>query len=566
MECAMKYLEVRLRWAIQFTVVLLTTAVAVRPALLRAQTDPVSIIDSLMTATYKPDAPGAAILVTKDGNMIFRKAYGMADLELGVKMEPDMVFRIGSMTKQFTAVSILMLQEQGKLALTDEITKFLPDYPTHGKKITIENLLTHTSGIKSYTNMPEWLQLWRKDMTVKELIDFFKNQPMDFDPGENWAYDNSGYILLGAIIEKASGETYQQFVGKHIFDPLGMSHTTYGDASRVILRRVPGYDKGNDGYVNTPYLSMTQPYAAGSLLSNVDDLAHWDAALYTEKLVKQSSLEKAWTPFKLNDGESTGYGYGWAIGEYEGHKIIVHGGGINGFLSSGIRMPDQKLYVIILSNNTSTSPDMISMKIAAMMIGKPMVTPVAITLPPDALDQYVGVYKVSEKEERIITREGDTLFSQRTGGGKNKILPLSTDEFFFQDSPARLVFVRDKGGKIDGVQVPSVLNYGPIKEEKRTDKPLPRERQTVTVDPAIYDRYAGQYELAPGFILTVTREGDHIMAQATGQEKFEIFPESQTRFFYKVVDAELEFKIDSTGTATGLTLYQGGQTVPGQKK
>src|SRR5690242_9342169 len=168
-------------------------------------------IDELMSKAYPADGPDASIIVMKEGRTLLRKGYGMADMELGVKVEPDMVFRLGSITKQFTAVSILMLAEQGKLSLSDDLTKFFPDYPTRGRTITVEHLLTHTSGIKSYTSIPAWLSMWRRDMTVAELIDLFKNEPADFEPGTRWSYNNSGYILLGAIIEKVSGLSYEQF-------------------------------------------------------------------------------------------------------------------------------------------------------------------------------------------------------------------------------------------------------------------------------------------------------------------------------------------------------------------
>ncbi|NTU52026.1 MAG: serine hydrolase, partial [Candidatus Aminicenantes bacterium] len=178
-------------------------------------------IDAVMSEIYKPGQPGAAVIVRKNGETVFRKGYGMADLELGVPVEPDMVFRLGSITKQFTAVAILLLAQEGKLGLQDEITKFLPDFPTQGRRITVEHLLTHTSGIQSYTDLPEWLPLWRKDFTLKELIDLFKDKPMQFGPGESWAYNNSGYVLLGAIIEKVSGKTYEGFIEAAIFQPLG---------------------------------------------------------------------------------------------------------------------------------------------------------------------------------------------------------------------------------------------------------------------------------------------------------------------------------------------------------
>ena len=281
-----------------------------------AATELAQAIDAMLVEACKPDAPGAAVIVARDGNVVFRKGYGMANLELGVPIAPEMVFRLGSITKQFTAVAILMLAEQGKLALEDDITRFLPDYPTQGHTITVEHLLTHTSGIKSYTSMPEWLALRRNDLTVEELIDLFKDQPMEFAPGERWAYNNSGYVLAGAIIEKVSGQTYEQFLEQQIFEPLGMARTCYDRTTRIVPGRVAGYDRGDEGIENAAYVSMTHPYAAGALMSSVDDLQRWDEALFAHRLVKPESLQRAFTPFVLNDGTSAGYGCGWGIGDY----------------------------------------------------------------------------------------------------------------------------------------------------------------------------------------------------------------------------------------------------------
>jgi CubicO group peptidase (beta-lactamase class C family) len=266
-------------------------------------------INAFLEKIYPANEPGAAVLAVKNGKIILRKGYGMANLELGIPIKPEMVFRIGSITKQFTAVAIMKLVEEGKLSVTDDIKKYLPDYPTHGHKITIHHLLNHTSGIKSYTSMPDWPPLMRKDMTLKELIDFFKNQPMDFAPGERFLYSNSGYILLGAIIEKVSGKSYEAYMDENIFKPLNMSGSYYGSPSRIIPLRAFGYEKDKSQITNASYLSMTQPYAAGSLLSTVDDLHRWYQALEAGKVLSQKSLEQMYTPTKLNNGKTQNYGY-----------------------------------------------------------------------------------------------------------------------------------------------------------------------------------------------------------------------------------------------------------------
>lgn len=524
-------------------------------------------IDALMTKQIKPDGPGATVLVARNGVPVFRKAYGLADIELNVPMAPEDVLELGSMTKQFTAVGILMLMEQGKLTLDDDIAKFLPDYPTAGNRITVRNLLNHTSGIRDYTSMPEWLPLWRKDMAPGELIDLFKNQPPDFKPGERWSYDNSGYILLGAILEKASGETYPDFIRKHIFEPLGMKHSCYGDNQKIIPGRAEGYSSGPDGFGRAAYLSMTQPYAAGSLMSNVDDMLLWDQALYTEKLIKQSSLKEAWTPGVLKDGTATGYGFGWAIGEYAGHQMITHDGGINGFATSAIRLPGEHIYIVVLSNNESYSPEQAAIKMMGLMLDRPIVDPAPVHLTAESLEPFTGVYKIDDKTDRIVTREGDKLYAQRTGGGRGELIPCSPTEFFVNDPPDRFRFIRNPGGKVTAVERLQVINYGPPEIAQRTDKPIPKERQAVAIDPKLFYSYAGDYEVAPGVILSVTQGAPgHYYAQLTGEPKFEIIAESDTQFFLKDVDAQLEFQKDASGKVTEVVLHQAGQAIHCRRK
>ncbi|MGZ5487806.1 MAG: serine hydrolase [Candidatus Aminicenantales bacterium] len=537
-------------------------ALAARPA---PQGDLAAKIDAIMAGIYKPGEPGAAIIVRKDGQTVFRKGYGTADLELGVPIEPDMVFRLGSITKQFTAVSILMLAQEGKLGLQDEITKFLPDYPTQGKRITVEHLLTHTSGIQSYTDMPEWLPLWRKDFTVKELVDFFKDKPMQFEPGRSWAYSNSGYILLGAIIEKVSGKTYEEFVTEKIFKPLSMKDSTYGSTERIIPRRIPGYQAGKSGFVNAPYLSMTQPYAAGSLLSTVDDLALWSDAVFAGKLVRKEWLDKAFTPYTLANGESTGYGYGWLVGDFSGHRSIEHGGGINGFSTYEMTLPEDRIFVAILTNSAiaGRDPEPRAVKIAWLALGLTEPERKAIMLAARDLDAFAGVYTNERKREFYVSREGDKLFAQQQGGSKDELTPASATEFFLKDNPARFMFVKDSAGRVTGLRIKSRI--GPAQVLTKTDKPLPAPRKEAAVDPKLYDRLTGDYELAPEFIITILRRGGKLISQATGQSEVELFPESETRFFLKVVDAQIDFVLDAEGQATGLVLHQGGQNLPAKK-
>lgn len=523
-------------------------------------------IEALLSKIYQSGEPGAALLVKKGDRILVRRGFGMADLELGVALDPDMVFRIGSITKQFTAVGILMLAEEGKLDLQDEITKFLSDYPTQGKTITIEHLLTHTSGIKSYTSMPDFFAMMRKDMSVDEVIDVFKGQPMEFGPGESWNYNNSGYILLGAVIEKVSGVSYAEFVQKNIFDPAGMKHSFYGGASPIIPGRAEGYSSGRKGFVNAPYLSMTLPYAAGSLLSSVDDLALWFQSLLEGKLIAEESLKKAWESYSLIDGTDTGYGYGWMISEYEGFRIIEHGGGINGFTSHLIFVPAEKLVVVLLTNSDigARAPGTPAFKVAAMALGKPCGDPKSVSIEPAGLDSLTGVYATKTGLKRFITREGNTLFSQRAGGERQEIFPLSNRKFFFRDSFTRLTFMGDSEGLITEVRAQG--RTGMAEVYVKTDEPLPIKKREVAMDPSLLKNYVGEYEVGPGFTVMVTLEEGRLMIEPTGQSKDPIFPESESLFFLKNVDAQVEFVEDDSGKVTGLIIHQGGQKIPAKKK
>jgi CubicO group peptidase (beta-lactamase class C family) len=326
-----------------------------------------SKIDSLLLVKYSVNAPGADFLIARHGEIIYKKAFGLANVELNVPMKTDNVFEIGSMTKQFTAISILMLLEKGKLNLNDEITKYIPDYPTHGHKITIHHLLTHTSGIKSFTSMKGINEIANKDLTPIELINFFKNETMDFAPGDEFKYNNSGYVILGHIIEATSGQTYADFVEEHIFKQLEMTASQYASHKKVIQRRTSGY-RYKGGYVNARHISFTIPYASGSLMSSVDDMFIWQEAIKNHVLISKKTTEKAFTNYTLNNGEPINYGYGWHLKTDDGIARREHGGSIFGFKSMGVYLPAEDIYVIGLTNCDCNSPTKITRQIAELVI------------------------------------------------------------------------------------------------------------------------------------------------------------------------------------------------------
>lgn len=520
-------------------------------------------IDQLLAGVFPSDAPGAAVIVVRDGKVILRKGYGLANIELGVPIAPEMVFRLGSVAKQFTAMAILMLSEEGKLALSDEITEYLPDFPIHGQTITIENLLTHTSGVKDYEFLPARLAAAHNDLTPAELIALFQDEPLDFAPGEQWSYSNSGYILLGAIIEKVAGMSYADFIQQRIFTPLGMTHSYYDDVTHIIPGRVAGYSPTADGYDNAEYMSLTQAYAAGALASSVDDLARWDAALYTNKLVKQATLRQAFKPYRLKNGESSGYGYGWVIGDYEGHAITEHNGGINGFVAQVMRFPDDKVYVAILTNSDGRGQVLgtLAFQIAALVIGKPYHDPKAVTLPAATLAAYEGVYLANGQTKVVVRRHEDQLWAE-TGGSAMVLTPLSTNEFFIPDAPVRIKFVKNSAGEV--IEIQAQEHFGKWNRLPKTDEPLPTIPEAVEVDPAILTDYVGDYE-ADAISLTISLAGDTLMVTPAGEAPTELIPTGEAQFELPAFDARIEFVRAAEGAVSGLIVHMGGQAIAADK-
>lgn len=394
-----------------------------------------------------------SVLVARDAKVILNKSYGSANLEWNIPNTPTTKFRLGSITKQFTAASILLLEERGKLKLEDPIKMYVTDAPPAWDRITIFNLLTHTSGIPNFTSLAEYKTLQLSDTPPAKTIATVRDRPLDFFPGEKMSYSNSGYILLGYVIEKITGGSYEQFVRDNIFTPLGMKDSGYDSNSAIIERRAAGYSPSPGGPINAGYVHMSIPHAAGALYSTTADLLRWEQGLFGGKVVSAASLKKMTTPFKNN------YALGVMVQTADGRTVVNHGGGIEGFNTFLAYYPDDKLTVVVLSNINGTTPNAIAGKLATVA----------------------------------------------------------------------------HGGTIQTTS----------------------ERKEITLPVATLEKFVGTYEMAPNVELSITLDGPQLMAQLTGQQRFPIFAESATLFFYRVVDATLEFQLDAGGAATGVRLRQG---------
>ena len=537
-----------------------SSALAATPA---SRTDVARYAETLLEQAY-PDAgaPGVAVLVARGDEVLYRGARGSANIELGVPLSPDQVFRLGSITKQVAAAGVLRLAEDGKLSLDDPLARFVPGYPG-GDKVTVRMLLNHTSGIRSYTDMPGVMDgPIQKKVSTAQLVDTFKAEKPDFAPGEGWKYNNSGYVLVGAVIEAASGMAWHAYLKKTFFDPLGMKNTGYGDETvAVIPGHVTGYTLADDKWAVARYLSMTQPHAAGALVSTVDDLLRWNRALHEGKLLRSDSYRQMITP--IGKAQDEKYGFGITHEQLRGTPMLQHGGGIFGFSTYLLYLPVEDVTAAVLYNADSGRPpaigtDTLARMLAARVIGKPYPQKLAIAVDAATLGEYEGVYRIDKDAARVLRVVDGKLTSQRTGSPSYVLVPIGKDDFLFEEGLSRMRFERDATGKIAAMRF-FADDEGAGELVARTAEALPAERVTVAVPRPSLERLVGAYA-SEGMAMTVALEGDKLTGQLTGQPAFELFPESQTKFFLKVVEASLEFNAGSE-PASAVTLRQGGQVI-----
>ena len=423
-------------------------------------------VDEYISACVDQKEFNGAVLVARGGKVLVNKGYGMADFEHQIPCTPTTKFRLGSITKQFTAMAIMKLQEQGHLNVSDSISKYisLTEFPL-GDQVTIYHCLTNTPGLQDYLNCPDSNFAKSKGSTqchtATEIIASFKDAPLEFEPGSRYKYCNSGWILLTAIIERISGMSYEGFLQKNIFQSLGMVNTCSDSQQKEIEGRACGYTRNPDDFVPAGFVDMSCAQGAGILLSSLEDMYAWDRALYTDRLVSKASLDTLFTPNKDN------YACGWVVSNLFNKKCVWHNGATKGCSTWFYRFIEDDVCVIVLSNLDTVNRELISTTLAAIVFG--------------------------EKYE------------------------------------------------------------------------LPKKRIAITVDTGIYDQYVGQYKLSEAFILTVTKEDGKLLVQATGQEKIEVYPASETEFFCKVIDAQLFFVKDENGNVTKLILLQGGGYATAEK-
>ncbi len=499
-----------------------------------------------------------SVLVARGDQVLFSKGYGFANLEWNIPNTPDTKYRIGSMTKQFTAAAILLLEQQGKIKVGDPIRKYLPDDPPTWDKITIYHLLTHTSGIVDLLNTPGIQNMIPLPQTPEQLLALVRDKPLQFEPGTKFLYSSSGYNLLGRLIEKITGQRYQDYMQKNIFMPLGMKDSGYDTNIDILPKRASGYTPGPKGPENAQYVHMSNTYSAGGLYSTSEDLLRWEQGLFGGKILSTESLSKMTTP-NLN-----GYAFGLYVGTAKGRRRIIHEGGVPGFNSCMVYFPETKVTIAVLSNmfRPEVAGEIVALLSDLAYGDKVILTSElnAIAVSPKILSSYVGTYNFpSRGNVRISLENGNLLLrtGQLMGYVNTTALSASSETYFFsKETGIQLEFTKDRGTTTHIVQ--HRIGDDDLKGMRVSD--------TVSEPPHVprdvLEQYAGVYKLPPGFELVFSVENNELILHRTWQFlRYRAVPESESRFSLGELDDTFEFIKDAGGTVTHLILRNGNSEI-----
>jgi CubicO group peptidase (beta-lactamase class C family) len=503
------------------------------------------------------DGPGVTVLVARGEQLLYKGARGMASIELGVPLQPDHLMRIGSVTKQIAAAALLKQIDEGKARLDDPLSKFLPDYP-NGSQITLLQLLNHTSGVKSYTGISGYMHNpIRRDLTTAELVKEFKDQPADFAPGEKWAYNNSGYVLLGAVVEAISGKSWHQSIDDLLLRPAQITSVHYQAGDKLFKGMAQGYTlNGQREVAPAGLLSMTQPHAAGALIANTEGLWRWNQALHGGKLLSKASYERMITP--EGAAKPHHYGFGIGTGTLRDQTLLSHGGGIHGFGSLLSYVPQSQVTVVILRNSDTSgfATDLVSRKLAAFAMGEPFPEQTPVAVPAEQLKSAEGLYAREDKQTRTLRLKDGVLQSQRAGSGIAPLVPLGNDRFGIPGSLTELLLERDADGRVVAMRA---FNNGEKAGERWTRSgELPPERAFITLTAAQMQALVGDYS-GPGFSIKVfVDDKGRLQGQAPGQPAFELMASSPRQVHVPQVEAQLDFSAEE-GRPASVTLTQGGR-------
>jgi len=485
-------------------------------------------VDQLFAQWDRRDSPGAAVVIVKDGAVVYQRGYGYANLEHRVRITPKTVFDVASVAKQFAGLSVAMLVQDGKLSLDDDIRTYLPDVPDFGKPITLRHLVHHTSGLRDW---PGTLALsgmdWEGPITQETILEMVRRQrELDFAPGEEYQYSNTGYNLLAAVIAKVTGQSFRGWSDANIFDPLGMKHTLVCDNSaEIVTNFANSYASRDEGKFHR-VVSQLSAQGSSSLFITAEDMGKWLLNFETARVGGKAALEMMRQPGKLNSSAKVDYGFGVALAENRGIKMILHTGGWAAYRSVVMRIPEKRFAVAILSNAGNMNTHDLALKIADLYLGLSLAKPLvqspsepsaAVKSDPATWDAYLGVYRLRPGWLLTISREGDQLMAQATRENKFKMTPLSNTNFFVAAYGAAVDFVCEESGSV------TQLVYRGIRAPKLNVPNLSRDRLTAYVGDYWSEELRATYriEIRDGQLATCLRSGNWIHLLPTGPDRFD---------------------------------------------
>ncbi|MCX6279950.1 MAG: serine hydrolase [Bacteroidetes bacterium] len=505
--------------------------------------------------------PGASVLVSQNGDIIYQKGFGYADIEKKIPVTPDTKFKIGSISKQFTAVAILKLQEEGKIKTEDKLSKYIPDFP-RGNEVTIYQLLTHTSGIHDYNSTPN-LDM-TKPVTPQALLDIIKKLPYDFNPGERYLYNNSGYFILGYIVAQLSGKTLGEYLNETFFKPLGMKNSGIYETNIVLNNEAQGYSMNGGKVKKADFQEMSWTLGVGSIYSTTKDLYKWNEAIFNEKVLSNATLKAAFTQAGLNSGSKVDYGFGWFLITNRGLKFIQHSGGVSGFSAFLGRQPENKLTVCVLLNSLP-SPEgihptlngqaifefILQDKIENQRIG------VDTIVSENILKKYVGRYNYGQGMALWVTLKDKQLFGQMTAMEASPLTPISENEFYFKARNAKIKFVSDRYSIVD-----RLFQYqnGDFFEATRLKDETP-----IKINPDFYDKLTGKYDFGNNYVIEIIKENDKLFVLTPYMPKYELLPTGELDYFAMEVASKISFVLNKEGKAESLNSTFDGMILPATK-
>ncbi len=534
-------------------------------------------IDSLFRVTFRSSEPGAVVILAKDGKNIFNSAYGLSNVELNVALNTDMKMGIGSISKQFAAISILLLQQEKKVNIKEDIRKYLPQYNTWGRKITIENILSHTSGIPSYTEITGFDSLYDKKVPINKLVKFFEKHELIFEPGTDWSYSNSGYVLAALIVERISGMNFNSYVQEKIFRRLLMGESTFGESDFVIPNKTGEYGQ------NTPKgkLKMDGQYkwywafGAGQIISTTQDMLKWDEGLYDSTFIRRDLLALAHKSTVLTDGSPANYGLGWAVESFQNKTMIQHGGSIGGYRAHGMRIPEDHLYFLVLSNSAQTNSSLLANKVISILYDFPGIR--EQNNKQQEWKEIEGVYESPssglrlqnnyENKKAYYTIKVDSanrVTAQRSNSAPFTLIPGGKDLLFEKSNPfSEWKLIRNQKGKVESIAFNHFFpGYGPIRFNKKISDSIPKEKIPAKLDSAMLMKYIGVYEIENKGVMFIEQKKNEIFMydpKLGGRIQLNWIKENE--FWIKETNTDFLFTMDEFGKIIGATYSNGFENI-----